>query len=170
MIVEIGQVIENLSRILPDVPHEVLTEELLHRSWEAFHIEDSRAVGDLMGAIHGVRYTGFIGEVYRRFPFPSNPGEFKQKPEGSQNRPLVETLLSGRAKRTSIPFQADAPGKLVRIGPHRFTRETFQELILYVWRGGYPRWAGESRPDYVIAMKEALEASESWLFKGMVFP
>ncbi|MEN8211637.1 MAG: hypothetical protein ABFR31_07950, partial [Thermodesulfobacteriota bacterium] len=37
-----------------------------------YHIADPRDIGDLMGAIHGVRFTGFIGETYKLFPFPEN--------------------------------------------------------------------------------------------------
>jgi len=36
-----------------------------------YSIDEPGKVGDLMAAIHGIRYTGFIGEVYKRFPFPN---------------------------------------------------------------------------------------------------
>ena len=44
----------------------------------------------------------------------------------------------------------------------------FQELIKYVWAGGFPRWKDERRPDYVIAMKKKIEASENSLFEGLL--
>jgi len=47
-----------------------------------YYIEKFDDVGDLMGAIHGVRLTGFIGDLYRVFPFPSDPAAFKQNPAG----------------------------------------------------------------------------------------
>jgi len=34
--------------------------------WPLFAIDRPETVGDLMGAIHGVRFTGFIGAVYRQ--------------------------------------------------------------------------------------------------------
>ena len=38
--------------------------------WQIQVIEAVKDIGDLMGAIHGVRFSGFIGELYRHFPFP----------------------------------------------------------------------------------------------------
>ena len=46
--------------------------------WQIYQISDPHQIGDLNGAIHGVRYVGFLGEVYRRFPFPEKPEDFKQ--------------------------------------------------------------------------------------------
>ena len=40
-------------------------------------IERFENIGNLMGAIHGVDLTGFIGAVYKLFPFPHSPEEFK---------------------------------------------------------------------------------------------
>ena len=37
---------------------------------ELYVINNPEDVGNLMGAIYGVVYTGFIGEVYKIFPFP----------------------------------------------------------------------------------------------------
>ncbi|MGD9173924.1 MAG: hypothetical protein PVF29_07170 [Desulfobacterales bacterium] len=39
-----------------------------------------------MGAIHGICHTGFIGEPYRRYPFPQKPEAFKQKTNGFRNQ------------------------------------------------------------------------------------
>ena len=36
--------------------------------WEIHTIDIPEKIGDLMGAIHGIHFTGFIGELYRRFP------------------------------------------------------------------------------------------------------
>jgi len=46
-------------------------ESAFETAMEAYLIEDRSRVGDLMGAIQGRVFTGFIGEVYRRFPFPA---------------------------------------------------------------------------------------------------
>jgi len=47
---------------------------------DAYRIEDRAEVGDLMGAIKGIRWTGFIGAVYRLFPFPQDPEAFGKNP------------------------------------------------------------------------------------------
>ena len=47
-------------------------------------------VGDLMGAIHGIRLVGFIGDTYKRFPFPAARADFKQNPDGYRNREFFE--------------------------------------------------------------------------------
>ena len=39
-------------------------------TWKVQIIQTADAIGDLMGAIRGIRYTGFIGALYRCFPFP----------------------------------------------------------------------------------------------------
>ena len=58
-----------------------------------FHISDPHDIGDLMGAIHGMRFTGFMGPLYRRFPFPKDPLDFKQNPEGFQTRESVTSEM-----------------------------------------------------------------------------
>ncbi|MBN2126001.1 MAG: hypothetical protein JW821_17010 [Deltaproteobacteria bacterium] len=136
-------------------------------SWEVNTIDDPADIGDLMGAIHGVRHLGFIGDVYRRFPFPVRQEEFKQRPEGDQNRAIIETLLESYAQRVEIPFRADPSGQRVEIGEYRFSRATFLELIHYIWLGGYPRWRDGVRPGYVLEMKKRLEESPNGLFEGL---
>jgi len=127
-------------------------------------------IGDLMGAIHGVRYVGFIGDVYRRFPFPQSEADFKQKPEGFQNRSIVEPILDTYTRIVTISFHAEREHNTMAIGPYLFTREVFQQLINYVWLGGYPQWRGGIRPDHVFDMRKELERSSSWIFAGLHFP
>ena len=43
----------------------------------------------------------------------------------------------------------------------------FHELINYVWRGGYPRWKDEIRPDYVVSMKKTLSNDPRGVFDGI---
>ncbi len=121
-------------------------------------------VGDLMGAIHGVRFTGFLGDTYRRYPFPARPEDFKQQPEGHETRDVLLGLIEPYAESAAILFRADPVAGEVAIGDVRFTRAVFQDLVAYVWRGGWPRWRDEVRPDYVLAMQDAIAARASnWL-------
>jgi len=136
-------------------------------SWEVHAIEDPRAIGDLMAAIHGIRYTGFIGEVYKRFPFPKREGEFKQKPEGFQNRPWLSSLLEKWAVRKAVPVRVDQEKETVSIAEYLFAKEVFHQLIQYVWGGGYPRWKDEIRPAYVVEMKDRLEKAGGGLMQGL---
>jgi hypothetical protein len=138
-------------------------------SWRAHTIENRHDIGDLMGAIHGIHRQGFIGEVYRMFPFPKNPEDFKQKPEGKDTRPIMERLISKYGKGIMIAFSADRSRQQVKIGEYCFSRTAFQDLIKYVWRGGYPRWRDEHRPDYVLNMKRAVEQHQHWLFEALYF-
>ncbi len=146
-----------------------VAEPPIDGSWEVFWIPKREDVGDLMGAIHGVRYTGFIGDLYRRFPFPNRPEEFAQKPEGSRTRPVMEALIAKYSTVARIPFVFDAHAGEVAIGNYRFTRAWFQELICYVWNGGMPGWRDQERPEYVKAMKARIEERPTGIFEGMSF-
>ena len=55
----------------------------------------------------------------------------------------------------------------IAIGMYRFEKSVFQQLIAYVWRGGYPRWQDESPPDYVAAMKKDILNCKHRLFEGI---
>jgi len=137
-------------------------------TWDVYDIPEREKVGDLMGAIHGIRHTGCIGEVYRRFPFPQRPEDFKQKPEGYRTRAEMEAIIMPFADTAVIPFRVAPDAQTITIGAYQFTRAVFQELIRYVWQGGYPRWKDEIRPDYVTAMKEAVHQSPSSVLNGLV--
>jgi hypothetical protein len=145
-------------------------QEPFETAWPVYSIEDPEKIGDLMAAIHGIRYTGFIGEAYKRFPFPKRESEFKQKPEGFQNRDWMISLLGKWAEMKTIPVRVDQEHETVSIGEYLFTKAVFHQLIQYVWAGGYPRWRDEIRPDYVMEMKFRLEESSNWLTRGLVFP
>ena len=140
------------------------------RKWPLVVIDRPGDVGDLMGAIHGVRFTGFLGALYRRFPFPPRPEDFKQNPEGFKTRPEVADLIGGYGDLRQIPVRVPAAGETVDLGDYRFGRAQFQALIHYVWRGGYPRWKDEIRPPYVVAMKEKLVRHRRGIFEGIDFP
>jgi hypothetical protein len=138
-------------------------QTVLQPAW-AFEAQED--IGDLMGAIAGVRHTGFIGAVYRRFPFPEDPAKFKQNPDGWKTRPILIGLLSRWAVRRDLSFAVGQAAEAVAVGPYRFSRTGFRRLMEYVWCGGYPRWENEVRPDYVIRMAHALRKSPSSVFAG----
>jgi len=137
--------------------------------WQVYRIADPQQIGDLHGAIHDVRYTGFIGEVYRRFPFPESAADFKQKPDGCQNRSVVKEIIQEFAQLVDIKITVAADTSVIDIGAYRFSRAVFHELINYVWRGGYPRWEDEIRPQSVMSMKETLSENIGGIFDGFRF-
>ena len=137
--------------------------------WAAYTIEDRKQIGDLMGAIHGIRFSGFIGEIYRRYPFPAEHAAFKQKPEGHQTQAVVRDMISDYARHVLLPVEVGHRALEVNIGEYKFSRKTFQELIRYVWQGGYPRWRDGIRPDYVMSMKNKIERHRRRLFENIHF-
>ncbi len=144
-------------------------EKTFRTSWQIYHIDNPEDIGDLMGAIHGIHYQGFIGEIYQRFPFPERPEDFKQRPEGVKARGIVEDMITKYAEYIEIPFIMDKEAQEVEIGSYRFSRPSFHELIKYVWRGGYPRWKDEVKPDYVLAMQRKIEQKKIGLFEDISF-
>ena len=137
-------------------------------AWQVYSIDEPGKVGDLMAAIHGIRYTGFIGEVYKRFPFPKREAEFKQKPEGFQNRTWVISSLERWAVSETVPVTVNRKNETVSIGEYLFTKTVFHQLVQYVWVGGYPRWKDGIRPNYVMEMKRSLEKANAGLMRGLV--
>ncbi len=131
---------------------------------EGYSIENPARIGNLIEAIHGYRLTGFIGEVYEKFPFPEKPEDFKQKPEGSENQELIRSIIEKHARPVSIPLTADRGRREAAIGEFRFTQKSFHELIRYVWRGGFPRWRDEQRPGYLVDFGQRVDSSHFWLF------
>lgn len=109
-------------------------------------------------------FTGFIGKLYRFFPFPHDPIEFKQNPEGYQTRNIVAEQIKDFSKKRELLIEIAKDGQ-IRIGPYLFDKKVFHELIQYVLQGGYPRWKEEKRPDYVIKMKENILKSSNLLLK-----
>jgi len=61
------------------------------------HVRDaSQRIGTLQEAIAGTDLSGFIGEVYRLFPFLKEAAAFKQNHQGSLARGLVTLVLTVR--------------------------------------------------------------------------
>ena len=144
-------------------------QEDYKNNWPIYVIDERENIGDLMGAIHGTRHTGFIGEVYHRFPFPNGIENFKQKPSGDQSQDLIRNIILPYARQTHIGVSVAKGAFEIDIGPYRFGTMVFQDLVKYVWRGGYPRWQDELRPDYVVAMKKKIEKNRQNIFAHIDF-
>ena len=137
--------------------------------WQVYAIEDRARIGDLMGAIHGIHHSGFIGELYRKFPLPKEAEQFKQKPDGSGTQALVRDMISVYARQIYIPVTINEDASEIDIGEYKFSHHIFLELIKYVWQGGYPRWKDEIRPRYVEEMKFKIEQHHRPLFENIQF-
>jgi hypothetical protein len=137
--------------------------------WKVLYIESNESIGDLRGAIHGVRHIGFIGDLYRRFPFPSRLQDFKQNPQGFKTQSQVSQIIANYADKLEIQVKLARDGSEIQIGDYRFNRTQFQNLIGYVWRGGYPRWQDEIRPAYLKSMHEIILQNCHGIFEGMTF-
>jgi len=133
---------------------------------QMYIIKDMDDIGHLMGAISGVIFTGFIGEVYKKFPFPQKPEEFKQKPDGFKNREIIEVLVKNYAVFQDIEMKISKEERTISIGEFVFSKEQFHNVIRYIWRGGMPKWRDEIRSDYVNQMMRAIMNSRHWLFKA----
>jgi len=146
---------------------ETVGEQTYQTTWQVQIIQTAEAIGDLMGAIHGVRYTGFIGALYRCFPFPPGARDFKQNPQGFQTQSRVSEIIAKYAAPLEIHVMVNHVGREIKIGDYRFSSAQFQQLIDYVWRGGYPRWKDEIRPDYVAAMRNKIMRNRQGIFEGI---
>ena len=147
---------------------EAPLKETYESSWSIYLIGNNSDVGNLMGAIYGIDLRGFIGEVYKIFPFPEEREKFKQNPEGFKTRPLIEKVIQKYGKKMDIQFSIDPKNDKIGIGEYFFDRTSFQELIKYIWLGGFPRWKDGIRPDYVLKMKGMIENSKNPLFNGFI--
>jgi len=158
---EFARHLSNLAHAPADLPFTA--------TWEGYYIKRSEDIGDLMNAIHGIRCSGFLGDVYKRFPFPEDSGMFRQKPEGTTTRSTMEKIIQRFAKPEKIFLNVKGPENDVEIGPYKFSRKVFQDMVLYVWLGGYPRWTEGSPPAYIREMKQHIETSDHPVYQGISF-
>jgi hypothetical protein len=156
-----GDLCKHISELTSQAPDE---QHQMH--WDLY-ILDRKDTGNLMGAINGVDLTGFIGEVYKLFPFPREPHLFRQNPDGYETREIIETIIEKYAKLFSIAVIIDKSGHTITIGEYKFNRDAFHKLLQYLWAGGYPLWKDGVRPDYVLEMKTNILHSPHPLFRGM---
>lgn len=127
----------------------------LTTSLQAWQIERG-AIGDLHGAIAGVNHSGFIGETYRRWPFPSDLSGFKQQPEGVETQREIEEMIASFGSQKQIVLTSDHKADAFYLNDYQFDEAQFMELVDYVDRGGYPRWRDDLRPGYVREMMRAI--------------
>jgi hypothetical protein len=78
-------------------------------------------------------------------------------------------MIERYAVRTALEVSTSHGDATIVLGEVAFSRASFQEIVRYVWRGGYPKWRNGQPPAYVSAMREAVEKSEHWLFAGIAF-
>jgi len=131
---------------------------------KVYHISDTQKIGDLMGAIHGVHFTGFIGDIYKKYPFPIDPIAFKQNPYGFKTQKVMVEAIEAYAQEITLEIEFKKEGKIF-IGPYQLTKSVFHELLDYVWQGGYPKWKDNRPPSYVLEMTKQLHHSYHPFFK-----
>ncbi len=126
-------------------------------SFDGWRIPDRRGIGNLHGAIAGTDLSGFIGETYRRFPFPERREDFKQRPHAEANRGFAEKAIGRFGKPEQVLIARNPASGEVSIAEFVFDLPGFEALIDYVDRGGYPRWKDDARPGYVSEMVSAVK-------------
>lgn len=122
----------------------------------AFEIKDSAAIGDLHGGIAGTHYSGFIGETYKRYPFPRDEIKFKQQTDGFKTRDEFAQMILEFGSHIDLVLYRDSETEQVSIGRYVFARQNFRRLIQYVIQGGFPRWQDDIAPDYVLKMQKTV--------------
>jgi hypothetical protein len=129
--------------------------------FDGFRIIDPFLIGNLHGAIQGIDLSGFIGATYQKFPFPSDPKGFKQKPYGAKNQEYMRDLILKYGKPAAIRIIWDQDSAKVSLDEYLFDQAVFTMLIAYVDQGGYPRWQDGIQPDFVHSMMKTLKKTSS---------
>ena len=127
---------------------------------KAWVIENPSRIGDLHGGIAGTHFSGFIGETYKKYPFPRDENKFKQQTDGFKTRDDFERMILSFGTLIDLTLNQDRNKEPVSIGPYVFSQQGFSLLIRYVIQGGYPGWLNGIGPDYVINMKQQNENNE----------
>ena len=130
-------------------------------------IQDTELIGDLAGAIYEIEFTGFIGTVYRLFPFPKSQSGFKQKPYGPENRSKIESAIQPFAAEEEISIRFCLSTQTISFGDYVFSAKVFGELIRYVEAGGMPGWLNGQAPDYVRRMAKHLVTAANPLLSNL---
>ena len=123
-------------------------------SLPAYVIKNPADIGDLHGGIAGTHYSGFIGESYKKYPFPRDAKDFKQQTGGFKTRDDFVQMIRNFGAPIDLVLYQNSKKERVTVGPVVFSQQNFSQLIEYVIRGGYPGWLEGTAPDYVIKMQE----------------
>ncbi|MBI5487066.1 MAG: hypothetical protein HY905_07015 [Deltaproteobacteria bacterium] len=126
---------------------------------DGWRIDDPRRLGSLDGAISGRDLHGFLGDSYRRWPFPERRADFRQDPDGERNRQETEALVLRWGTPLDIPLVRRPDDRTVTLGATVFDDDEFLRLVAYVDRGGLPRWRDDRRPDVVADLMRQLHAA-----------
>jgi len=153
------------SELCPAIAKWTSGEDEINTKIEFYIIKEQKDIGNLMGAISGVVFTGFIGELYKLYPFPKEPEAFRQMPEGDNTQKEVEELIKKFAKKVKVDIVISKADNTISIGEYVFNPGQFHDVIGYIWRGGMPMWKDDVRPGYVDDMMKAVIGSKHWLFK-----
>ncbi len=127
----------------------------------AWLIEDSAGIGDLHGGISGTHYSGFIGETYKKYPFPEEAFKFKQQTRGFKTRDDFVKIILAFGTPIELILHQNHEMEWVTVGSYVFSQASFSQLLNYVIRGGYPGWLDDTAPDYVLKMQEAIALNRS---------
>ena len=118
----------------------------------AYVISDSDSIGDLHGGIAGTHFSGFIGETYKKYPFPRDSEKFKQQTDGFKTKGEFERMIKRFGKAIDLKLFQNNKKEQVSIGQYLFSLQNFSQLLDYVIQGGYPGWLNRIAPDYVVRM------------------
>ena len=129
-------------------------EMMSEHSFPAYEINDAASIGDLHGGIAGSHYSGFIGETYKKYPFPREEMKFKQQTDGFKTRENFVQMILDFGTPLDLVLYQHSKEEQFSIGPYVFSRRNFSQLIEYVIQGGYPRWQDGIAPDYVVKMDQ----------------
>jgi len=89
--------------------------------------------------------------------------------ESLSHKAVVRDMISDYTRQVLLPVEANHRALEVDIGEYKFSCKTFQEIIKYIWPGGYPRWRDAIRPNYVLDMKSKIEDHRQGLFENIQF-
>ncbi|MFH1131987.1 MAG: hypothetical protein V1754_11670 [Pseudomonadota bacterium] len=121
-----------------------------------WQIEKRSSIGNLHGAIQGSDLSGFIGATYQKYPFPSDPKQFKQNPDGTGTQAELQQLIEKFAKSKAIRLHWDRQTGNIGFGDFDFDEKGFAKLVAYMEQGGFPQWKDEVKPPYVQSMLDIL--------------
>ena len=126
----------------------------------AYVIKNPAGIGDLHGGIAGTHFSGFIGESYKKYPFPRDQLQFKQQTDGFKTRVEFAQMILGFGTAVDLILKQNTDTGQLAFGPYIFSQRNFLQLIEYVIKGGYPGWLDDIAPNYVVKMQQVINLSD----------